>query len=643
MKFNHLCLLVGVLLVVLGLTVFAHAATCYDLNGNSSDSNFYNGTGCISFEPQTKSVCLEGCSTQATQINLINNSFYKKCFNFQTQTSNYGALDVSLIENQVCLNENESTIITLNVNSCGTDSGRYRTKVFDMDSNFATYVDFEVGTCKNFDGFRINEFDGAICQSEEKKFSIEVTNTSGSSKRIALSADNSMVLPYFEKKFVSLAGGERTFVNLVINTRNLPIDTYTVSLKGDAENYQINKNLKINIVDCKSIPKRTFSLNSPSVCFDVRKGQTLESQFSITNQSCSDSGCSTRERQFDLSISGMPAEISYNSVLLGLNETRSIPFTVLVPQDAVAGHQLLSINAIDALGNNNFSDSKELCLNVLGENNSSLVVKTQSKDIVWCSAAVFELELTNTGDFDSNFVLSTIDAPSGVSVSFSENKLIIQKGKSKTIFVVVSTSPNSKVGDNQWIVVGLGGAVNLSAKIYFNIKEKTSFEDLEILSTTKEVSMKGNSTSTYEIILRNNTEKTLKDVVVGFENIPADVNIESILIAELAPRAPVTISGIITAGDTNGYFTPSFVVSSATLLNKKSFGLFIEKNPQGLSLSALFGGFFGLGTSDNNSLLKVFLESVVLAIVIIVLLGVIIIVASIITGPKKKENWVSAN
>jgi uncharacterized membrane protein len=628
MKFNHFCLLAGILLIILGITVFAQAQV--------------ELSGAVFMESDTNGVCMEECTTIGTQIKLTNSTNIRKCFNFDAESIPFG-LVVSITPNEVCLNKNESTYIMLNANSCGADERSYRVNVFDTDSNAELWFDYRVGSCSSFDGFTINEFDGVLCAGEERKVSVIVKNNSSSAKRIALNADNSMILPYFEKSFIDLASGQQKTVNLVINANNLHADFYNISLTGTAGEYRIHKNLEARIVDCTEIPQRTFALNVPQVCFDVRKGQEFESQFSITRQSNLNSPFAHRQQEFFLTLSGMPSELSYNSVLLVPNEGKSIPFTVYIPADAPTGHTLLSIFASDGPDYGSFTEQKSLCLNVLGESNAGLVVITQAKDIALGSAEVFQLQLTNTGDFDANFNLAVSDVPGGISAVLTDTRVFLSKGQSKVIYVSVSASPFAHVRENQFIKVSVTGPVSLSSKIYFNVKESVSFEDLEILSATKQVDMKGNSEAVYDIVIRNNTESTLQNVMVSFENIPMDMNIESVLLSNISPGVPITVSGTISAGDINGYFTPSFVVSSGQLMNKKVFAIYVASNPKPTGITGLFAGFFSLGGVELSSLFGVLIGSIFLAVLLIILVSVIIIIMSWFSRSKKKEAWMRNN
>ncbi|MFA6064369.1 MAG: hypothetical protein WCW44_02540 [archaeon] len=608
------------------------STNCFDQNDNPTDTN-----GRIYFESTNTDVCLETCTTYGTQVKLINNSGSRKCYNFEAESYPYNTLDVSVTPNEVCVNDKETAFLTLNANTCGADRTNYEVKLFADDTNLSLNYNFHIGNCSNFDGFRITDFDGKVCSGESKELSVFVRNTSSTTKKINLIADNGFVLPYFTKDHVDLTSGQEKIVPLVINAKNLATGKYFIALSGDADNYHIEKRLTVDVVDCSEIKERTFVLSAPNVCFDVRRGQTFESQFSIIRQAGTKE-CTYNPRDFFLSLYGMPSVLAYDKVSLNYGESKVINYTIQVPNDAQAGNQLLTISGSDGSEWNSFTEQKSICLNVLGEDHAGLIVRTQSKDIAWCSTEVFELELFNSGDFDANYTISALDLPTGVNASVSEPIVKLKKGERKIIYVAVTTTPFAQVRDNQSLKIKAVGPITLTSTIYFNVKGRTTFDDLEIVSSSKQITMKGNTSSTYDIVIRNNSDDTVKGILVSFENVPKDVNINSVTISSLASGASISVSGSIVAGDTNGVFSPVFVVSSGGMANKKPFSLTIESNPKSGFGTGLFAGLFGLGF---DGMFGGVLGAILLAVVFIVLLAMLILGIAELTRPRKKEAWVT--
>ncbi|VVB75626.1 NPCBM-associated, NEW3 domain of alpha-galactosidase [uncultured archaeon] len=609
---------------------------CYNADGNPTNDN--NGFGIVTIESDTKDICLEQCVSTAIRAKVTNSTNIRKCFNFDAESSYYNMLNVSVSPSEFCLNAGESTYVSLSANSCGAEARPYTVTLFDQDSAIKMLFNYRVGSCTSSDSFRINETDAKVCQGETAQVSVQVRNNSSETKRIELLADNGMILPYFEKRFVDLASGEAKYVNLIINARALPVGEYRIELMGTSGDYKISKVENISVVDCAENPKRTFALSAPSVCYDAVRGGSIEGHFNITSQVSAGNTYFNTKKDFFLTSSGMNSQLSFNKVTLSPNQSKSITYNVTVPASAAAGKNYFTITASDGTEWNSFTESKNICINVLGENSASIFVRTQSMDIEWGSSSVFEIELYNNGDIDANFDLSVLEAPRGITVAFSENRVFLAKGERKVVYAIVSAGASAEVGANKVVKIYARGPVGLSADIYFNILEKTALDDLEILSYSNLIRTKTNSSADFVVMVRNSTDSVMRNVVLSIQNLPRDVNFEPITIAELLPGRVTSVSGTIKTGDTNGDFSSDFLVSTNGAANKKQFELVIERESNA-GFAGLFGGFFSLGSINDGELIGTVFISLAFAFILIVLVGLIIYAGKAVTRPRNKESW----
>jgi uncharacterized membrane protein len=599
-----------------------------------------NCSGHYDFNSNIKAVCLEECTSYTSEIYLTNNANETKCFNLELE-SDYTPFDVSLNRESFCLNKNESTTLYMSANTCGADHDEYEVRVYDEDNNLELFFDYEIGSCNNFDGFRINEYDGKICQGEKRTYSVDITNTANQTKKVYLMAENVQILPFFSKDSVTLTSGQTKTVDLTINAKYAPLGHHSILLGGDAPNYHIEKHLDLEVMDCSDIRERNFLITAPDICYDVERGQTFEGSFNVErlkDNCCCE--CEWDTKSILLSIIGMPNELAYNSLDLRCSEEKKVEYTLYVPATARAGTHFVTIvgeEQPDAPFDTDvgFVDPKEICLNVLGESNSNILLRTQSKDIPWCDTEIFELELINTGDFDETFDLTALDIPVGVTVFFSEDTITVPKGESKIVYVSIATDPDSIIGSNQFITVNLDGNISLSTKIYFNITQKIGSADLEFLSSIDVLAMKINQEGEFEVMFRNNTEKTLYNIELSIENLPNDVNYSVAIIPEIASGNTARLKGKIVSGDTNGEFFPVFVLSAGSIKNKEKFTLVIEKSEQNADLAA-FSGLSGLSGLFSFGELSV---AIGLSVFLILLLLVIILVLAALSKSHRNEEW----
>ena len=619
-----------------------------DTNGLYADATMTINTNCsrdkngtdqnITFSSINKGICMEKCAQNSTPITLANNTDTRKCFNFLVD-SNPSEINPLLSISNICLNAGESTTLYLNANTCGAASyNNYVTQVYDRDNNLSLTFNYSIGSCNNFDGFSLDEVDTTVCQGQTRDFSVRVTNTSSDTKTIPLIADNSTLLPFFTRNQVTLNSGESKLTTLTVNAKYAPLGMQRIVLHGATDNYAIDKKLDLEVIDCSNIIPRTFVITTTNFCYDVSRGQTFDGTFSVKCVAKGDD-CSLFKKKVALQLTGIEGELSYSLLEMQCSEEKKVDYTVKVPDNAPAGKFYFNVTGTEQPSGpydetQKYSESKLLCFNIAGESSAGITINTQSKDIPSCGSAIFELEINNTGDFDENFTLSARNLPTGVTALFSEPFVTVSKKSSKVVYVSVGTNTDTPIQDNQFLQVVLSGRISLTANIYFNVKASSASDDLEILSATKAITMNAKTSEQYAIIIRNNSGNTLKNIAVTFENVPKDVNMESVTVAELANGDTTTVVGTISAGDVNGVFTPSFIVSAGNIVNKSPLTLTI----QGRGSNGIFSGLFGL--FGFNGLSGDLIVAGAAAIFLILLIAIVILGIAAVAEPVKKENWV---
>ncbi len=625
-----------------------------DSNGSYVTKDLNIGTNCYNapagatgeyiFESDIKGICLEKCTDYSTNITVKNASNASKCFNFLVDDVP-SEINVSLTNPSFCLNKGESTYLTFNANTCGAASSSYTARIHDDAANMTMNFGIDIGSCSSYDGFRIEEFDGTICKGEKKDVTVLVTNTSSASKRIYLNADNAFMLPFFSREYLDVAGGETKTATLALNAKNLSLGMQRVQLNGVADNYTIEKKLDVEVVDCSNIIERTFMLGAADVCYDVVKGQIFEGTFTVKCLAKGDD-CSFDKKKFALKLFGLEGQLGYDEVSMTCSQEKAVPYTIVVPTTMKAGKNYFSIVGIDLTAGeayNAYTEEKQICLNVKGESNAGITLRTQAKDISWCATEIFEFEIKNSGDFDENFALSTANLPVGIRVAFSEDVAFIPKGTSKIIYLSVSTSPTTEVKDGQSFKVKLDGNVHIETTIYFNVKGIAALEDIEILGATEKITMKTNTDANYYITIRNNSDRNMTELEVSFEG-AGDLNMPKLTLDFLAPGQVVTLNGTVHAGDKNGTYTPYFVVSQRNSYNKRALEVVVEKAPesQGGALAGMFSlfsgtGLFGGSVGGLGTIAAIGFALFIILLIFIVILGIASTGSS--SNKQSKEVW----
>ena len=604
-------------------------ANCFDLNGNDSNSS---GNGFV-FESENKKLCLEKCTSHTEQVKLINNSYQRRCLSFDTIARPTNLLSVSIPREEICLNSKESTIIPLSINTCGAEERNYQVGLYALDTNMELWYDVQVGMCNNYGGFRINEFDDKVCQGDEIKIPIDVRNQSAFSKKIWLRADNSTMLPFFEKNFVILNSGEQEEVRLVVNAKHAPLGKQAIVLSGQSDNYVIEKRLVIDVIDCSSIKKRTFELTTQNFCPDVRRGGKVEGQFKIERVSTGCNECSFREKEFYLSLNGYRNELSYNTVSLLAGQEKSITYTIFVPTDVVAGKNYATVSATDGHEWNSYTQSKNICFNVLGEYSSMFFFTEQSVELYPGEEVDLELNAVNNGDLGDSYSISVIQKPSRISLNVSELDFRLNSGESKKIRVRISADLNALVAKDQLITLALSGKTLSKASIVVSIKQKKVPSVIELLSSPRRIILDANSTKEFVLTLRNNSNEDL-NAIIDFNSLPNIIKFDKNFL--FVPKNSISVHQIaITSADLNGVFNVNMKISAPRVTIIKTFEVEVLPQRAKFAASGLFAGFFGL---EGN-----------LVLIIPMVIGLIILVALIVVGVRvfasakndayKKENW----
>jgi len=630
-------------------TLTITATDNFGLNASTTVNVSANCFENVTFSSDNTDICMENFTTYSKQIELRNISNEERCYDFYTEFDIEG-VEARVTPKTMCVQPNETRWLTLNINAYNSQIDDYELTLYGKKctspSVCTSEIDLEmkfnlgIGTCDNFDGFFVEEFDRTVCQGEKWSVPVMVRNYSNETKTISLKADNGYLLPYFEEECVTVPSGSKKKVNLIVNAKTAPLGYYYIQLDGISENYQISKLLELEVIDCSNIHPRTFILEVPNTCFEVNKGERLDSYFTIkrTRDTCSDPRDPVNVY---FKTQGFRTELSYNSKEIECFAEESIEYSAFINENEKAGTHFLKVTATDG----QFEETKEVCINVLGKGKSQFLLKTSPQDIESCSTGIFILEIRNTGDFDEDFSLSASGVPNGVTINFSETDFSVPKGQSKIIYAAVSTNVYAALGESK-IKITLEGPETHTTELKFNITEQSVNQNIEFLSYTSQVTTKQNSKTEYELILRNNTNTDLTNISLRIEGSPEDVNFEEIIIPEIKAGQTKTIVGEVSVGNTTGFYTASYVVSKGNISNKQDFTIYIEQNSfagaqnsSGTGFLAGTSGFTGLfGLSGEGTIGLI--EWVALALFLILLLLGIILIVTDLSKPVTYEKWV---
>ncbi|MDD3159540.1 MAG: hypothetical protein PHQ98_01060 [Candidatus ainarchaeum sp.] len=599
----------------------------------------------VTITSDISNICLESCTSKTQLISVKNPTAEKQCFNFELEKLSGGYLDVSLSRNEFCLNSKESTTISLSSNSCTTDSDYYKLRLTDQISK--KYLDFtySIGErCSSSYGeFKINSYNPQVCQGKSATYEIDVSNYSNQSKTINLMAENSFLLPYFSTNNLTLLAGQTKTVKLNVNATNASLGYKSIQLSGTASNYNLEKLMTFEVVDCSEISERNIILSSADSCFDVSRGQNFTGSFTVKRQS-NGTGCEcslNNKMGVELFSPDSSALLGYTSIDLKCSEEKIIPFSITIPSDlhsgvnfiTFAGKEKLQGVFDDELGT---IDDLKFCINVRGDYSSRLLIKSTQIDIPYCSSKLFEVEIINDGDFEQTFNLNELSKPIGTEVIFSENTITVPKKSSKSFYVSISTNPSSLIANNQsvkftatpenyYTEYGSNSSNSqsvLTGEIFFNITDKITLSDLEIVSYSNKVNLPKGANTEYTVVIKNNSSTGKYNLSITLDqNLPKGITFESKSIDRLNAGEQITLTGKIYSSidsDINigQELSNNLVINQGSfIINRVPITIKITENNES---GAIFAGLFNMFT--NAPLLGFVLVGFLLVMVAIIIL-----------------------
>lgn len=605
--------------------------------------------GSVTLSSDVTNVCLPEKDSFGIELRISNGTNETKCYDFDVDSGPF--IDASIAPNEsVCVNKNENRTMTLTINTWDAGEEEYDLNVFAVnDPNIFLQVKLNVGDCED-GNFDLAWTSRNLCRGNVETIRATVENNSDISRVFKLSAENGFMLPYFSKETIIVPANGEKDVDLVVNAAFAPLGRATIFLRAASGNEQIEKIWKPLVVDCSQYVKKEFFLEVPAGCFNVQKGKEFNGSFNVrrVSQDCPEDS----RKQIFFSLSGIDNNLFASSAWFGCGQSRRVDFTVRVPSDAAVGKMNIVARAYDAAS----SENKNICLNVLGAGNVDIFVKEDYKSIVRGFPGTIAFEVSNKGDFNETVFLSLLNVPNSTIAGLSDSNFSLLSGSSRTVYITVTPSLEVFLGIHS-VKLSMSKPVSKTIDVHFNVIDRASLEELEVLSYTQEISLQGLGSGRYNMILRNNSAATLRNISVSFENVPRDINIDGATVSGLPSGNEIWVSGAISVGDINGNFPVTAVVKSGSISVTKNILLLVSPSAQAQNQGTnILSGLFNLGFlgGDPGMVAGIFAA---LLLVLIIIVGVALFLRtqvyasdepflvlsgkSAATGAEKSQVWVA--
>ncbi len=417
-------------------------------------------------------------------LDIYNNNDERYCYDLYAESSD-NDLELKISPDSYCLSAYGRTTAKLRIDARDADSGLHRIYIYD-GSRKVESIDFY----KENDSSNLNVWISSknICKNKDTYVFVNIENESSRVQEISLSADNEMLLPYFEDSEIILDGYEEENLKLYINTYGIREGTHSVRIRIRTDYETIYKTFDIKVSDCAE--SDGFYIKT-SECFNTEKGKTKQVWFKLVNED-------DYSKTIYLSLSG-DLEINYpSSVKLSANQTKYVYVDVKTKNSDSAGTHNIRIKAWSF----DEEETSTFCIRVGKETDYTINVPS-SIIAEECTTEVIPIEIKNTGDLKVKVNMKF----EGIEYKFSKNNFYIQEDDSEIVYLAV-------VPPKQGLYYGVLEVSINGKKETFSIeidarKNSTANGDLQISYPKKIVLEKDKTSLEFTILNLSNSDKEL--------------------------------------------------------------------------------------------------------------------------------------
>lgn len=475
--------------------------------------------GLIEITPTSQYLSLEKNTVGSAQITIINHSKEKKCIELIVEPDDWD-IEIEQWKQNFCLLGKSQTNKTIVINTDGAPIGRYDISIkaeYDNGIENAKIILDVYEQAK--EAFEIEVIDGMICRGEKDELRIRIKNTSRETKEISLWAENQMFLPYIERTPLRMDPGEERYLDVKLHAvTQAPYGRYDIMIYGTSGTETIQKKISFNLRDCgiEDDEKNIIDLDVRSLCYNVDKGKSIETEFFVTNL--------IKERQeVNITIeSELRTEFITKKITLNSEEKQKISMKVYAENQQDFGRYNVRVYA----WTNEDRKIEELCVNVNKKAEFTAELINNNLQIYYLGdneTAV--LRIKNIGDYKENIKIKAINVGKSITVNISETQIELNPKKEKDIYVNVATSQNPDLGNYNMLIL-IEGSQTKQMKLNYSVIETEidQTKPLQILSIPSKIKFERNENKKIiQLTIKNNTEKIMNQVQATIDGLPNGV------------------------------------------------------------------------------------------------------------------------
>lgn len=611
---------------VLKERTYHYYVTSVDLAGNESilsNEEIVDFQGLVKLSADKNSIAMEEGTSYGIEFTILNDTSEAQDISLSAVTDD-ADLDAELLTTRLSLNKNESTEFTLSIIAQdGVDSGSHEIAVRAYyDGITVEYlVNVLVGDA---DLVSFGTASGFVCNdSYTVRLPVNITNLTGSSKDISLTAFNNTFLPRWENSTIHINAGETETLDILLNNTpsNELTGEYTIQVTGKSGSRTAVAELSFTMEDCKNNGIMNFTLEVDSSIFSISKGTAKRVGYSIRNNSDNE-GYINVSIETDLST-------DYNS-LVYLNDN-STYYDYAVVRAGMFDEPKKYDFKIRAY-NEDFERTRTISINVLKTHYFEFSSAETDMTIMQGQSKSIGLEFRNA-DYAESFTLRHDSNDSKVDVEFDEDSFSMDPRTLKESSFSISAAEDARPGLKTVKIKAKTGSVSektieLKVRVIGAAPQPPTGQELVVESYPLEVSIRQGQSRELAFTLYNASSESVAFASVSIEGLPEGVSAERASeVISPGQRALVKIKLKASDSAETGDFDALALIDAFGSEQSKEFSLKVSGKEQGF-LEGIWTGFLSLG------------ESVFLGVIALLVIIVLLVLLGRAAGPEKpKEAW----
>lgn len=581
----------------------------------------------IAFVPEERHANMSGNDTIGLWYQLKNTGNETACISLETDQDD-AYIDTHLTQDKICLNEHESTNVTVTISTENAPSG---TQLVLLEAKS------EQGNTTASAYIRISEepeielvaYPNDICRGTQEHINVLIRNNSDEFKEVELQAENEMLLPYFERKAIGLMPQQEKYVELRVHPSPYSsMGRHYVSMYARTDDETVKETVTLDVEDCdKEEARFTVDISTRS-CFVVDKEEDEKIYFSVENL------LEEEQKIYFSTGGGLPTRLQTSSAWLEEKEEREFYFEVKADERA----RVKDYNVTLKVWNSTGSIEKSLCVRPRKEHITEANVRENNLVIRQCESAVFTILLENNGDYYEDFELEVDNDNSKIEAVLSDDDVRLEKRSSKEAYVSVNVLEYAKEGNYSITLEINTDDEDFEKELMFKVVEKEApieLPSLEITGYASSVRMDENSEKSILVRIKNNGETVLENVTVEMDSLPKGVTATFERNIGLLPGQEKEFELFIqTEEETEGEYNVMLLAHNTETSTEKMVTLIAETAEEEPVEEIVIGSMAGLFAAGGSALLG-------LAVLVIVITALVLI-ARVLRTPntkKEKETW----